>query len=500
MINNFHRLKRSSLVSIFSWIVFFLFACKGASGDGFFGTTTLTFSGSSQPGVPVDITLTTQVLGTVWPDYRIALVLPRFTQRLTQTNQTYTNISASSLLIAPSLLFEAEWLEPDFVSNYNENQFPYPNSVLLIRAKNNATIGSGSALSIKVYRENGIGPLCGFPSNTIQNISGNVYTPTPDFRIVLVEPLIHYYNETVTIQNYTFSNSGQFLHHSNYTKNETFSEFVNRFYSFATSRVVDTYNGLGDGCTNLLSCSNAGICDFCFQKCHCFPGRGASTDIMTVGMASSIDCSIHVCPAGRAIGFIASSETQAHPMLECSNAGLCNTNTGICSCFAPFTGSACEKRRCPNDCSGNGECLSMRDLARTASINLPEQYAVTYGTALHMDDTAWDYQTMRGCVCSSSWTVGFDAGETQLPEYFGGDCSLRHCPSGDDPFTAEDETNCHRRSQVNAVQGPFGQPGNKCHVDCSNRGTCDYSTGKCQCYEGSYGEACDRIAHSGREF
>jgi len=22
------------------------------------------------------------------------------------------------------------------------------------------------------------------------------------------------------------------------------------------------------------------------------------------------------------------------------------------------------------------------------------------------------------------------------------------CPSGDDPFTAEDETNCHRKSQI----------------------------------------------------
>jgi hypothetical protein len=25
---------------------------------------------------------------------------------------------------------------------------------------------------------------------------------------------------------------------------------------------------------------------------------------------------------------------------------------------------------------------------------------------------------------------------------------IGRCPSGDDPFTAEDETNCHRRSQL----------------------------------------------------
>jgi hypothetical protein len=42
-----------------------------------------------------------------------------------------------------------------------------------------------------------------------------------------------------------------------------------------------------------------------------------------------------------------------------------------------------------------------------------------------------------------------------------------------------------------------GQVGNKCQVDCSNRGTCDYQTGVCKCYEGSWGEACEFIAGTG---
>jgi len=45
--------------------------------------------------------------------------------------------------------------------------------------------------------------------------------------------------------------------------------------------------------------------------------------------------------------------------------------------------------------------------------------------------------------------------------------------------------------------GQLGQFGNKCHVDCSNRGTCDHGTGKCACYDGSYGEACEKIVNSG---
>ena len=40
------------------------------------------------------------------------------------------------------------------------------------------------------------------------------------------------------------------------------------------------------------------------------------------------------------------------------------------------------------------------------------------------------------CLCDSSWSVGLGSGETQEGEYFGADCRLRHCPSGDDPKTS----------------------------------------------------------------
>lgn len=439
------RLLYSSMLLLL-W-VFLFYLVEIADGSAFFGATTVMFTGANTNGFPVDITITTQVFGTVWPDYRIALMLPRFTQRLTETNATYTNLTTTQLLISPSLTFEAEWLEPDTVSNYNENQFPYPNSVLLFKTKNNATILSGSVVSVKVYKENGIGPFCGFPNSVIQNVSGNAFTPTPDFRIVLVRPVIHEYNETLYFHNYTFSNSGQFLHYSNRTYNDTLSRYVNKFFNYDTSRIIDTYSGLGNGCGNLRSCSNAGVCDYCFQKCNCFPGRGASTDIMGVGSAPAIDCSLRVCPAGRAVGSIPTSEKEAHPLAECSNAGVCNRVTGICKCYPPFSGSACEKCKsflvtyssslsqvscllsvlvnCPNDCSGHGECRNMKDLARTYTLNSPDQFAVTYGSAQGMDTIAWDHQTMRGCVCSSKWLVGFGAGETQLGEWFGPDCSLR---------------------------------------------------------------------------
>mgnify|MGYP000441956216 CR=1 FL=1 len=57
------------------------------------------------------------------------------------------------------------------------------------------------------------------------------------------------------------------------------------------------------------------------------------------------------------------------------------------------------------------------------------------------------------------------------------------CVTGDDPGTRNvTETDCE------GVNG--GEPGNLCHVDCSNRGTCDHSDGTCKCIEGYQGLNC----------
>ena len=69
--------------------------------------------------------------------------------------------------------------------------------------------------------------------------------------------------------------------------------------------------------------------------------------------------------------------------------------------------------------------------------------------------------------------------------------SVGHCPSADDPYTAVDETKCFN---VTAPNSNFvGGIRNKCHVDCANRGICDYKTGQCQCFDGMYGSACNII-------
>jgi hypothetical protein len=107
--------------------------------------------------------------------------------------------------------------------------------------------------------------------------------------------------------------------------------------------------------------------------------------------------------------------------------------------------------------------------------------------------------------------LGIKAGQVQVPEWFGPDCSKSiskifsvlfcccdllvffflqtgHCPSADNPFTVKEETDCldvpHPLSQQ------LGLTGNLCQVDCANLGTCDYESGTCRCFPGSFGEAC----------
>ena len=49
---------------------------------------------------------------------------------------------------------------------------------------------------------------------------------------------------------------------------------------------------------------------------------------------------------------------------------------------------------------------------------------IVYGSVRQEDGGAWDHDVIYGCICDSSWPVGFDFHEWQLSQYFGPDCSL----------------------------------------------------------------------------
>ena len=104
-------------------------------------------------------------------------------------------------------------------------------------------------------------------------------------------------------------------------------------------------------------------------------------------------------------------------------------SAGKCECFDGFTGDACQRRisTCGvgGKCSGHGQCLPMHHFARAK-----EALPLSEGMSSYGDDHTvrehtgvWDWNTMMGCACDSSWPVGFGPGEYQLGEYYGADCS-----------------------------------------------------------------------------
>lgn len=133
----------------------------------------------------------------------------------------------------------------------------------------------------------------------------------------------------------------------------------------------------------------------------------------------------------------------AHPQVECSGRGACDRNTGVCKCDEGYQGSACQRRTCPNNCSGKGKCLPLSDVTN------PQNKDV-YGQDI-----------IYACKC--------DGG------YRGNDCSLIECPSKKDPYEA---TNTDANSEFR---------------DCSGRGKCDYTTGVCTCFGGYSGSACEIV-------
>ena len=158
-------------------------------------------------------------------------------------------------------------------------------------------------------------------------------------------------------------------------------------------------------CPNL--CNQQGYCNT-DNACECYSGY------------TGLDCSSKVCETGTAWADKANGANSAHQTAECSNAGICDTENGVCRCFNGFTGSACQRLSCPNNCNDRGLCMTMRD----ASVYFGRDYDSTTensGDGLGFEYDNWDARSIQMCKCNYG--------------YSGPDCSLVLCPKGDDPYT-----------------------------------------------------------------
>ena len=144
------------------------------------------------------------------------------------------------------------------------------------------------------------------------------------------------------------------------------NRFVNRFrFQFVIviciGACVTHLRSSFTACSEWSNCNGHGICDTATSKCICYEGWGSVSDTT---LYRSPDCSERTCPSDISWASLPTNPISAHPIAECSNAGVCDRGTGLCRCSIGYWGNACQKRSCPNDCSGHGRCLSLKQMSR----------------------------------------------------------------------------------------------------------------------------------------
>jgi len=195
---------------------------------------------------------------------------------------------------------------------------------------------------------------------------------------------------------------------------------------------------------------------------------------------------------------VENTQDEGHFYMECSNQGLCDRGTGECECFDGYSGIDCGSTSCPDDCSGNGRCLTIAEMARAAPVRSGNTIEVVRGSHfvsteltpdVNVGDSVYlgeqdDYDaaaiyTVTGVV--SKMATGSDLGnqgftvspraQTSLPfgsalykianynlwdaskvagcvcddGFSGHNCASMKCPVGADPLdvTGEDKENSH---------------------------------------------------------
>merc|ERR1719506_1907907 len=163
------------------------------------------------------------------------------------------------------------------------------------------------------------------------------------------------------------------------------------------------------------------------------PKGDLNADGLVSGPLTTVITGSEVYPWGTTEQFPNANSNEGHFYMECSNKGICDRKSGTCDCFDGYTGSACARASCPNDCSGHGTCESIKELAEMRSFDTNAHHAPStrpansdsgqdYNAAIEESYSydLWDADKTMGCKCD--------------PVYYGADCSLKKCKYGVDPL------------------------------------------------------------------
>merc|ERR1711871_253726 len=163
------------------------------------------------------------------------------------------------------------------------------------------------------------------------------------------------------------------------------------------------------------------------------PKGDLNADGMVSGPLTTVITGSEVYPWGTTEQYPNADANEGHFYMECANKGLCNRATGVCECFDGYTGTACARMACPNDCSGHGTCESIKELAEMADFDTQANDSPTTrvagSTNHHSYDSKieesyaydlWDADKTTACKCD--------------PGFFGADCSQKKCAYGVDPL------------------------------------------------------------------
>lgn len=201
----------------------------------------------------------------------------------------------------------------------------------------------------------------------------------------------------------------------------------------------------------------------------------------------SIDSSSHIAATVFADGASSalrpgiSSVTGTKEWVECSNHGTCDRATGMCGCYTGWTTS-----------DGRGNEGPVGDCGALASNYSDYQRVFFYNAANSTESPCpiakprWAISTLTArAVCSGVGVCLPDRTCNCSIGYGGHACEFRICPTGhawwDTAAMNGGSIDAHRSGAV-----------------CSNRGTCDLTSGTCNCETSGYklfdGEACELMA------